>query len=263
MSTFVEPYSVIFTSNATSNVLDPTYTKLDTGANTIFVSWDYPELLRITTSPLASAATRVIVAEIPAGGGTRTALINVGVSEGETVFFSVYTMSNVQGRKAVVTVVNTPPKNVGGVAFLSLPATWWAGVASERANRVPTATDNYSETQCDYRSLLSGDRRAKQIREHNFRRSWGSLRSHRRTDVERKHQHSPSVLSCRGGSASDSVHHDSGHGGTHGENRGGYTGRVDSDSRHRQHERFGYSQGGRDHHASRRNLATPKVVHRG
>lgn len=152
------------------------------------------------------------------------------------------------------------PIFVGGVGFSGLLLSWWAGGHDDRATGLPTATDNYSETQCDYRSLLSGDRRAKQIREHNFRRSWGSLRSHRRTDVERKHQHSTSFSPCRGRAFSNRVHHDCRHGGTHGENRGGYTGRMDSDSRHRQHERFGYSQGGRDCHAGRLNLAAVKVV---
>lgn len=114
MADFVEPYSVIFTSDTASNVLNPTYIRLDPGANQLFVSWDGPELLRITTSPLTSAATRVIVAEIPAGSGTRTALINVGVSADETRFFSIYMLSNVQERKAVVTVVNIPLKNSGG-----------------------------------------------------------------------------------------------------------------------------------------------------
>lgn len=114
MTDFVAPYSVIFTSHPTSNVLDPAYVQLDPGANQLLISWDGPELLRISTSPLASAASRVHVADIPAGSGTRTALINVGVSADETRFFSVYMLGNVQSRKAVVTVVNIPLKNSGG-----------------------------------------------------------------------------------------------------------------------------------------------------
>lgn len=269
MTDFVEPYSVVMRPKwndtvasvlpawQSAGVTDPEHRVwIPAGVMMVRVTSESRFLGEVVFRRTGTSTDR-IVGTLPLLGEL---FFTIGSEGGAEMWINLSGIPNTNDQANTRITVTVIPMSGGGVGFSGLLFSWWAGGHDDRSTGLPTATDNYSETQCDYRSLLSGDRRAKQIRKHNFRRSWGSLRSHRRTDAERKHQHSTSFSPCRGRAFSNRVHHDSGHRGTHGENRGGYTGCVDSDSRHRQHERFGYSQGGRDCHAGRLNLAAVKVV---
>lgn len=124
MAEYTDPFGLILKASGQNVSLLPYYTKLPEGVNSIHITWDGDESLRVYTATEQATEYRQTLVSIPAGTGMRSAVISgFGVDAGETIYIGAQLFSTTpapQGKKATMTVINIPLKMVGGGRFLQL-----------------------------------------------------------------------------------------------------------------------------------------------